>query len=83
MRKTFAIVGVAVTTATFVAVTASASAAAPDGSAAKAQSVGATTADIHASAADAYTVQRVVKDPGGATRTRYQRTYRGLRVSGG
>ncbi|WP_348650552.1 hypothetical protein [Catellatospora sp. KI3] len=82
MRKTLAAVGVAVAAAAFVAVPASGSAAVAD-AAARAGSVGANAADIHASAGDGYTVTRVVRDPDGTTHTRYGRTYRGLRVSGG
>ncbi|MBV1856165.1 M4 family metallopeptidase [Catellatospora tritici] len=83
MRKFLAVTSVAVTAAAFVAVAASSGAAAPSGAAGKASSVGATAAAISASAADGYTVNRVIKDPNGATHTRYDRTYQGLRVSGG
>jgi len=84
VRKTFATVGVAATVAAvaFVAMPASGSPAALD-AAARAGSVGANAADIHASAADAYTVARVITDADGTTHTRYGRTYHGLRVSGG
>ncbi|MEV4417087.1 M4 family peptidase, partial [Catellatospora sp. NPDC049609] len=83
MRKIIAIAGAAVTTVAFVAVAASGTSAAPDGAAAKAQTVGASAADIRASAADGYSVQRVVRDANGATHTKYDRTYQGLRVYGG
>ncbi|GAA3229679.1 M4 family metallopeptidase [Dactylosporangium siamense] len=83
MRKTLAAVSVAASAAAFVVVSASSSVAAPGGSAAKADAVGASASDIRASAADAYAVQRVVKDADGGTHTRYLRTYHGLRVAGG
>ncbi|GHJ45221.1 zinc metalloprotease [Catellatospora sp. TT07R-123] len=83
MRKFLAVASVAVTAAAFVATAASSGAAAPSGAAGKASSVGATAASISASAADGYTVKRVVKDANGAAHTRYNRTYQGLRVSGG
>jgi Zn-dependent metalloprotease len=82
MRKTLAAVSVAASAAAFVAVSAASSSAAPTAPAGLV-AAGVSATEIHASAADAYTAGRVVRDADGATHTRYTRTYHGLRVAGG
>ncbi|MBB5874669.1 Zn-dependent metalloprotease/subtilisin-like proprotein convertase family protein [Allocatelliglobosispora scoriae] len=88
MKRTFATACAATVLVASVAVSASATQAAPPSrssspTALAAQAIAAHPADIRATGSDAYAIYSVHSDADGASHVRYTRTYQGLRVHGG